>query len=189
MAKTLLAIPDYCTAAPGAGYQAAVGRAALLAQAAPEGMLDADDAAVRAQLMQQQAQYQALLVHTPRSSYYRRLCGMEDECFFVDLALRMMNRGASVRIVTGMAESCLPKALRASMDALRAQGIALDFLSAPFVPAPPLDLVTAKEVERCHRAGRRLLVAAQSAVVTPGAWDAARDWNITIERTGQEASL
>lgn len=184
MGNTLLAIPDYSIGALPAGWQAAVGRASVLMQLAPAGMHNADEAQTRALLMQQQAQYQALLVQTPQASYYKRLCAMQDSCFFVDITLRMVGRGARVRVVTGMAEGLLPPTLQKDMDMLRTWGITLDFQEAPFAAPAPMSLVTAKEVERLYRTGRKLLVAASNAVITPSAWDAARDWNITIEKAG-----
>ena len=179
--------PDYITAGhllePLSGIPLA-GDAQKIPQALrPAAFYDAGDAQRRAALMLEAKHIDRLLVITPDMGYYRRLCELRDECFFVNLTLRLLEQGADVCVDTGMRKTRLLPKVKEWMEALRHYGIRLLFCKEEESREEIVrELVTAKDVDRCFQQGKRELITGVAAIITPYALDEAREKGITICR-------
>ncbi len=149
----------------------------------PAGFYDAGDAQQRAALMLEAKHIDKLLIITPDMGYYRRMYELRDECFFVNLTLRLLEQGADVCLDTGMRKTRLLPKVKEWMETFRQYGIRLLFCKEEESREELIrELVTAKDVDRCFRQGKRELITGITAIVTPYALDEAKEKGVTICR-------
>ncbi len=184
--ETLYMAPDYIAAGRFVDSMASavlLGDAQKLPQSLrPAHFYDAGDARHRTSLMLQAPQMKRLMVITPDMGYYRRLFELRDECFFVNLTLRLLEQGADVCIDTGMRKTRrLPK-VKEWMEMLQQFGVRLLFCKEDESTSGDIirELVTAKDIDRCFRQGKKELLTGANAIVTPYALDEAKEKGVTI---------
>lgn len=147
-----------------------------------DGLLDANDADCRVRAMLLVERVAELIILTPSFSFYRKLAEMRDECFFVNMALRLIALDAYVTIATGMRQSRIPAPLNENIEELNQWNIKMLFEAAPEQIAPDKELILAEDVIRAAKSGKTDIVAGKNAIVTPYAWDEAKERNITIRK-------
>ena len=181
--QNLILIPDYLSAAAGSvpPGELTMGDATKVpAELRRTSFWDVNDAESRQKLMLLVPVIARATVLTPSTSYYRRLCELRDDCYFANLTLRLLAVGAFVTVKSGMRrESVMPQAAAWMRELLRA-GVRIEFEQAAGPALPQKELVTAADVAACARQGRRELVAAPGAIVTPYARDEAKERGVTI---------
>lgn len=179
MLDRLVAVPDYVTLSgvlePFAGLPI-VGLADKFAGAS----INAGNAEDRRKLMHRLDDFAALTLVTPSAGFFRRLSELSDNCFFVDLTLRLALRGAAIDIITGMREDRLTPEVNKWLDSARGIGVTLIYIKPQAAEAKERELILAKDVYNVYKAGGREITASRNAIVTPYAWDEARDRGISI---------
>ena len=181
---SLILIPDYLSVRSLSGQS----REALIV-ADPEkvpGELRNDkfqnvqDALVRRTIMQMVPRINRAVVMTPAMAYYRRVFELRDDCFYADLTARLIASGAYVSVVTGLERAKIPKRAQEWMTSMAEDGVKMFYADPAPVQGQLPDLVTASTVEAYYKQGLKELYAAQNAIVTPYAWDEAKERGITI---------
>ena len=142
--------------------------------------LDVTDAASRRTVVQMVPEVAPAAVVTPSMAFYRRVFELRDDCFFADLTARLLATGAHVSIVSGMQRVRVPKRAAEWLRDLSADGARIVFEDAPETTGGAPELITAADVAACGRQGRKELLAAPRAIVTPAARDEAKERGITI---------
>lgn len=177
----LILIPDYLSCALGVGNTPVLGEAAKLpAELTGKNFFDVNDAQSRIKLMLLVPEIARASVFTPPMSYYRRLAELRDDCFFANLTLRLLAGGAFITIKSGMCREMVPPGAAAWMKELVRTGVRIEYQQLQRPEPAQKELITAADVSACARQGRRELVAAHNAIVTPYARDEAKEKGITI---------
>jgi len=183
--QRLFAIPDYCinhkeaeSLAAGAYVLGSLGK---LGEFAYRLNTNAEDAEACSKLMNQLHMFSDMVVYTPSSAFYRRVCDHSDSCLFADITLRMLNTGMPVRIITGLVEHSLSKKLLDYTQGIQSMGATLIFMEKTYPQTASYDeLVTAKEIESSFNRGQKEVVVGRLAVITPLARDVAKEKGISI---------
>ena len=143
---------------------------------------DVTDATNRSRIMEMVPHVSKCLVMSPSFAYYRRVWELRDECFFADLTERLVAGGSYVEIHSGLMRDRVPRMAKEWLSDLAADGIKIIYEVAPIIPqmAATRELITAADVTSAAKKGITEIVAAPRAIITPGAWDEAKERNITI---------
>ena len=181
MFERLIAIPDYLTL-PEALEKLAEHPVVACASKYPACSYDSEKPPDRRALMSKLMEFSDLTILTPSAGFLSRLCTHDDRCFFVDLTLRLIAAGGGVEISTGMRKETMTAQQAGWIAEIQNFGVRTDFLDKPETAAPEKDLVLAEDVLSCFRAGKRELTCAANAIITPYAWDEARDRGVVIRK-------
>ena len=141
---------------------------------------DVNDPLVRRTVMQMVPDVARAAVMTPSLAFYRRVYEMRDDCFFADITARLLASGAYVSVVSGMQRARVPKRAEEWFRELGSDGVRILYEDAPMETDGAPTLITAADVAACGRQGRKELLAAPRAIITPAARDEAKERGINI---------
>lgn len=182
--KNLILIPDYMSVT---GLKGQPSDAILLGDPAKapgelrtDRFLDVNDDAVRRMVMGLVPRIARVSVMTPSLAFYRRVYDLRDDCFFADLFNRLVSGGAYASIVSGMQREKVPRRAMEWLQAISEDGVKILYAASEAAAPGAPDLVTADYVAACKRQGRTEIVTAPGAIVTPNAYDEAKEKGITI---------
>lgn len=139
----------------------------------------------RSRVMELLPQVQKCLIMSPSLAYYRRVWELRDDCFFADMTQRLVAKGAYVEIHSGLLRDKVPRMAKEWFADLAADGIKIIYEVAPIIPTSPnvRELVTAADVTAAAKKGITEIVTTPRAIVTPGAWDEAKERGVVILTT------
>lgn len=183
--QSLIMIPDHLSTAAGAfaADSIVIADLAKLPRAlCTANCLDVNEPSHRQKLMLLVPAIDRFTVLTPAMSYYRRVCELRDDCYFADLTLRLIANGASGRIITGMRRAHVPPMAAEWLRTLARYGLHIQYEETPENALPARDLITAADIASCAKQGRREILAAKDAIITPYAVDEAKERGIAILR-------
>ena len=144
--------------------------------------IDVIPAVNRSRIMEMVPKIQKCMVMSPSLAYYRRVWELRDDCFFADLTQRLVAGGSYVEIHSGLLRDKVPRMAKEWLGDLGADGIKIIYEVEPILPsaANTRELVTAADVIAASKKGIAEIVTAPRAIITPGAWDEAKERNIII---------
>jgi len=138
-------------------------------------------------LMESLKQYADIVLVSPPLWMLKNIAAGDDRGFIEQVFMRSLLWGKKTRLVLDYEK---PRFRRGTFyegiaDALGAiEGMGAGIVSLPLSVGKPeghLPLVTETEVTDAHREGRKRIRCAEGAIVTPLAWDAARELGIAID--------
>ena len=144
--------------------------------------IDVRPAENRSRIMEMVPKIQKCMVMSPSLAYYRRVWELRDDCFFADLTQRLVAGGSYVEIHSGLMREKVPRMAKEWLADLGADGIKIIYEVAPIRPSAvsTRELITAADVVTASKQGITEIVTAPRAIITPGAWDEAKERHVII---------